>query len=169
MTMTFVAKLTAAGWLLLLALLGACGDQERVAAEAGITSRGPARAACITRLLAERARTDLAALDSVLPGRSSEDPVARIQLQAARAAYEYARAYEQLAGLRASAAAYVDSAVNYSRTPADSARYAQLASGFRIRAPEPGTLEANVAEAYARSFVALANDEDHRCNWDTEA
>ena len=168
MTMTFLWKWAAAASLLLLTLLAACDDGAGEPSEARVANRGPARAACITRLLAERARTDLAALDSVFPDPSAADPTARIRLQAARAAYEYARAYDQLAGLRASAAAYVDSAVNYSRTPADSARYAQLASGFRIRSPEPGTVEANVAESYARSFVALANDEDHRCNWDTE-
>jgi hypothetical protein len=147
------------GWLVLLPL-AACdprplGDPPEVV-EARVDA---ARGACIGRELLAGAEESLDALRAF----QAEETV---DLGITHAAMEFARAYHAHAQLRATELAYADSAVNHARSSADSLRYEQAASAFLPRAPEPGTLEGNVADAWLRDFTTIGADEDHRCNWD---
>ncbi|HEX2092073.1 MAG TPA: hypothetical protein VHG28_06705 [Longimicrobiaceae bacterium] len=141
---------------LLPAVLAACArDREQEGAREE-TRAAAARNACIGEELLIRARTNLASLDTL--AAASGGPRGPM-----RAALEYARAYHDHARLRASFLAYTDSAVS-ARTPGDSTRYMQRAEGFRLGAPEAGTLEGNVAEEYARNFAGTLATPAHYCN-----
>lgn len=149
--------------LLLLCLLGAaCGDD---AADTELTEEAAAeraqaeRLACLTAELERRAEADLQSLEqmtAMLPAGVGSAREATLQFQ---------RVLAEQAQLGARAAAYTDSALNHAARPADSARYAALAAGFRTRAPEPGTIEANARSAYQQALAELAADPDHPCNW----
>lgn len=117
-----------------------------------------ARDACIAEDLALTGREQVANLDT-LAARSggAQGPMAGI--------YAYAQAYRDYAELRGQAFAYMDSALS-ARTPADSTRYAKKAETFMARPPAPRTVEANVAEEYAREFAARLNNPGHYCNRD---
>ncbi|CAN5768283.1 hypothetical protein BH20GEM3_BH20GEM3_09810 [soil metagenome] len=60
--------------------------------------------------------------------------------------------------------AYVDSAINHARARGDSARYARSAVQYAPSPPESGTLEANVAGAFARDLAIVRADTTHPCN-----
>ncbi|HEX5520845.1 MAG TPA: hypothetical protein VFX29_04080 [Longimicrobiaceae bacterium] len=153
--------------------LAACGERGApragTSAETALRARHPeaARAACITHTLAQQAVDDLATLEEVVgaTGAESSEVARAVQARAGRAAYDFARAYLQLALLHEGAAAYADSAANHSATPADSTRYAARAAGFEISVPEPGTLEANITDTYTRRYAEIRSDPDHPCNW----
>lgn len=149
--------------LLALALLAGCerapqteSPEQRAAREAA------ARDACIAAELAARGRENFEMLQQLAGDGEQGAGIAG----AARAAYEFARGYAQLAELRHHALAYVDSAMNHSRAAADSARFVAAAQDFAPPPPEPGTLEANVTEAWLRDYAAARADQDHRCNWE---
>lgn len=82
----------------------------------------------------------------------------------AAAVQQYARAYSEFAELRATATAYVDSALNYAGEPEDSVRYVELANRYVPNPPEAGTLEANIARAHAHDLRVIAADTTHPCN-----
>lgn len=160
------AMMTAAALL----MLGGCGDQP--AGEAAEDSpvnlaerRGAYRQACVAEDLAAQAEDDILTLEEVAAGAGS-DPVASLSARAAESALEFSRAYQRHAELRAAAYAHLDSAINHSVTTADSARYAQRAESFSIRAPQAGTVEENVFLSYQTNFIQLLQDEDYPCNWD---
>jgi hypothetical protein len=143
-----------------LALTG-CDRGAATAADGSRTEaqQAAARDACLAEAMAAQAEQHLADLEEwgLAGGPGSA---------AAAAAGEFARAYFQHAQLRYATLAHADSALNHARTPADSARYVQTAGAFLPRGFEPGTLEGNVAEAWARDFSVLLANEDHRCHWD---
>lgn len=158
------------GGVLLATLLAGC-DEPAEQSRAGVATMRTesARAACITAALSQNATDDVAVLESTLPDADdADDPAAGLRVQAARAAREFARAYQQHAAVRAAAAAYADSAAAHAGTRADSVRFARRAADYRLRAPEPGTLEGNVADSYRDRYQAVAADADHPCNWTVE-
>ena len=150
--------------LLVLAMLTACDrdDSDGVPADPAKTSeqREASRTACIGRELLADAEEDLEELSSF-----TGDGTSLVAGSAGEAARTFASTYAEHARIRSGTFAYADSLLNYVRTPADSARYAQAAAGYALRPPEPETIEANVAAAYARNFAAITRDEDHPCNW----
>ena len=150
--------------LLVLAILTACdrdaADEASAGPERTSDQREAARAACIGRELLADAEEDLEELSSFTSDGSS-----LVAGSAGEAARTFATTYAEHARIRSGALAYSDSLLNYVRTPADSARYVRGAAGYALRPPEPGTIEANVAAAYARNFAAITRDEDHPCNW----
>jgi hypothetical protein len=125
------------------------------------------RQACAARALEEIARSDIETLEAAMTAFDPADPVAEISRMAAGAALEFGRAFHRHAELRNRAYAHLDSAVNVARTPADSATYIERAGAFSIRAPDPGSVEANVIADYEQRIAAILGDEDHRCTWDT--
>jgi hypothetical protein len=149
--------------ILTLALFTACRDAEEASPEALAARRDATRDACIGAELAQSAEANLNTLESSLGGAAGS-PLA----QAGRAALAYARAYYQHAQLRAAAYAYADSALNYAVLPVDSQQFMETSTQYATRSPEPGTLEANVVDAYLGDFAALRADEDHPCNWTIE-
>ena len=148
-------KLRNTALLLLLPLLPACGGggedpTRRLAREAA------ARDACIAEDLLLSGREQVASLDTLAArAGGSLGPMA--------AAHVYAQAYRDYADLRGQAFAYMDSALS-ARTPADSTRYARMAETFMARPPGPRSVEANVAEEYAREFATRLNNPAHYCN-----
>jgi hypothetical protein len=154
--------------VLSLLLLAACADERAgISPEVTRMREDAARDACISRELytrAEESYVTLAELHGIDdPGI---DPSAALLPGPVRAAYTYAQVYHQHAELRRSAFAHIDSAFNHVRSPADSTRHIQLANNLSPPRAEPGTIEANVAAAYARDHTAIRQDDDHRCNWD---
>lgn len=152
-----------------LLLLTACGDDEEPGgptAEVRIQREMAYRQACVAAVIAAEAEENLALLETTFAfgGDASESPP--LAQQTTNAVVGFSRAYQQHSELRATAYAYVDSAINHSAATADSARYMARAASFSIRAPMDGTVEGNVISAYQGNFVALLRDEDHRCNWD---
>ncbi len=153
--------------LLALCLPAACRrDSPEAAAGAAPAARQAATDACIGRELLARAQENLA----TLAGMQGIEDAAIVSAESLppgpmRASFEYAGVYHHHAVIRHAQFAYADSAQNHARTPADSARYAQRAAALQIAPPEAGTVEANVAQAYARDYTAIRNDEDHPCNW----
>lgn len=125
-----------------------------------------ARGACVSTELLRRASDDVASLEETLANTSEAGPAAEVTRRAGAAALEFARAYLQHAQLRATRYSQLDSAFNYSPRPADSTRHVQAAQSLSIRAPEEGTVEANVVSAYDRAFGSLFGDPDHPCNWE---
>jgi hypothetical protein len=160
-------KTLALGPILLILLLGGCRDEvAREASEAVRTEREIAyRQACAANVIARDAEENLEILEATfaITGQSSDGAISQ---QTTSALVAYSRAYQQHAELRASAYAYLDSAVNHSSSTADSARYMTRAASFSIRTPTAGTVEANVMTAYANSLYSLLSDNNHRCNWD---
>src|SRR5690606_19672428 len=116
--------------------------------------------------LAARARDDEETLEATAAAVDPSTPPEQMALTARGAVLAFARAYRQHADLRASAYAYVDSAVNHSVSPADSARYMQVASRFTIRTPMEGTVETNVMQNFERKRAEILTNADHPCNWD---
>lgn len=152
----------------LLLLIVACeGEPETIPPEVAQRRQEAARGACVGSELLRRASDDVASLEETLAS-TSDAPAAEVTRQAGMAALQFARAYLQHAELRAGRYAHIDSAYNHAQRTADSTRHVQAAQGLAIRAPEPGTLEANVIGAYDRNFAALFADADHPCNWDLE-
>lgn len=134
---------------LLAAPLAACSDGG-IPPEVLEQRREAARGACIGRQLLGRAEQNL---NTLAPLGTAGVAV-------------YARVYHEHAQLRASALAQADSAANYSPEPGDSARHAEAAARFAVRAPEAGSVEANAAAQYNREFAQMYADADHPCNWD---
>lgn len=139
---------------LLLGLVGCdrfgSEDPERAARE-----QAAERNACIHAELATNSRSTL---------RQLEQLMGATEAGAGLAAQQYARAYSEYAELRAAATAYVDSAVNHARSRVDSVRYAETAGRFVPNAPDPGTLEANIAQAHAHDFRVIRDSTTHHCN-----
>lgn len=133
-------------------------DPERVAVR-----EQSAREVCIATELLIEARSELETLDAVSDPGNDADPLRTLAAQAAGAAREYARAYRQYAELRAGATEYVDSALR-ADAPEDSARYARLGARFATGPATPGTVERNVAEAYASDAAAIRSNPAHPCN-----
>ncbi len=149
-----------------LVALAGCDAAEQPQRRAVTTPDEPARVACVSRELVARAEDNRLSLDQLAGADTVDaDPVQALSQRAARSAFEFARAYEHLATVRATRAAYMDSSLNHAATAADSGRYASLAAQSRLQPPEPGTVEANVTDAYMRDFAVLFNDSDHPCNW----
>lgn len=125
------------------------------------------RDACISRELYARAEENHATL-AELHGIEDPgiDPAEALPPGPMRAAYAYAQVYRDHAELRRASFAHVDSALNHVRSPADSTRHMQAAASLAPPRAEPGTIEGNVADAYARDHLSLREDADHRCNWD---
>lgn len=125
-----------------------------------------ARDACISAEILSLAQENLSTLAQMHglddPGADPQD----LPPGPASAAYQYARIYDHHAELRHAAYAHADSALNRSRTPADSARHTRILAGLAVSPPVPGSIEANVAAAYSQVHAAIQNDEDHPCNWD---
>ncbi|HEV2149310.1 MAG TPA: hypothetical protein VGR37_18045 [Longimicrobiaceae bacterium] len=137
-------------------VLAACGRDAGEDRERRETRVAASRNACVAEELAIRARENLASLDTIAAmGGGVEGPM--------RAAYTYAQVYRNLAELRHSSMAYVDSALG-APTPADSARYMQRAAQFSVRAPEPETVDANVAAEWRRNFATTRGNPEHYCN-----
>jgi hypothetical protein len=149
----------------LLAFVASCGDQGE-APEVRAQRESVHRQACVAGVLAERADDNVRTLVEALSSSDPADPIAQITRRATESALDFARAYQRHAELRVGAYGYLDSAVNRSKTPADSARYADRASSFLIRIPAEGTVEANVMNSYQNDFLALLSDPNHPCNWD---
>lgn len=141
--------------LLLSLVVSACRD-EGEDPERRAVREAAARAACVAEELALTARENLAALEPLAGAEGTPQG-------AFGAAHTFARAYRDYAEFRAAALAYADSALR-APTPADSARYAQRAVQYALSEPVPGTMEANVAEQYARQFEAVLRDPAHFCN-----
>ena len=141
--------------MLAVVLLGGCGMFDRESPEALARRQAIAREACIHDALASHGRASLREMERMLgatgPGAGS-------------AVLEYTRAYSDLAELRATQVAYVDSAMNHARASADSVRYARTAAQYAARLPEPGTLEGNITGAHARDLAILRADTAHPCN-----
>lgn len=157
------------GALLAIAFLGAsCDDPaQRPESPAARFERESAyRQVCAAEVLARTSEERLLTLESTLETLDPSDPLSDLNRRVTTAALGFARAYERHAELRYGAYAYMDSAVNHAATTADSARYISRASAFSIRAPEEGTVEANVFEQYQADLVAILSNENHTCNWD---
>lgn len=152
---------------LLISTAGCDRGPAEVPAEVQQARRDARRQACASAELARTAEEDLQTLEQSFAS-IGDGPTGAITRQTGQAAIEYAAAYRQHALLRLGAAARTDSALNYSPTSADSARYAGQAEQFVISMPERGTVEANVIMDYERKIAALLADEDHPCNWDFE-
>jgi hypothetical protein len=139
---------------LLCVAVVACGDQAAGPTPEQIETRDvAARQACISARLAQRAADELETLE---------------QMTGNVGVIAFQRAYEQHATLRLAAYAQLDSAVNHSPTPEDSARHAAIAEGFQIRAPGRESVEENVIRSYETNFAVIFNDPDHPCNWESE-
>ena len=151
--MTRIA-LTSFRFLLVLAPLAACADEDTGPSEEQLQARDmAAREACIAENLALRAADELQTLE---------------QLMVASGPLAFQRAYTQHANLRRAAYAQLDSAFNHSATPRDSAGHDEAARGFQIRAPEAGSVEESVIRSYESKFMVLFGDPDHPCNWQSE-
>jgi len=145
--------------LVILALAG-CDRAPRQAGtpQATEAQQAAARDACIAEALLTGARESAEALEQF----------GALETQVAgpgRAAFSFARAYEQYAELHHTALVYADSAANHAAGTADSLRHIQAAQSFLPRQPQPGTLEGNVAAAWIRDFSTILADEDHPCHW----
>jgi len=161
-----------AGWpaafsVVAVTLFAACGDREPTESPADRAQREAAyRQACASTALSRSALDDLATVESVLPNTTPGDPLAELSQQAALAAYDFARAYQRHAEMRALTYVYVDSAINHSRTDADSVRMMERSAQFAITLPAEGTIEANVILRYQNNLTAILDNPDHPCNWD---
>ena len=102
------------------------------------------RHSCAANLLAQRADENLRTIEMVLAMDTASDPASQLSRRATQAAFDFSRAYQRHASLRASAYTFLDSAVNYARTSADSA---------------------NVIERYQQDLATLLADQNHACNW----
>lgn len=147
---------------LLLASCGLWGDKEPD--EATARRLEATRRTCIANQLSQKSSEDLKTLQQTT-GEVGGALGAKLPQSAATAALAFSRAFDQHAQLRTAAYAQVDSALNYSPTPADSARHAENAARFQLVVPEPGSVEANVISNYEERFAALYNDPRHPCNW----
>lgn len=149
-----------------LVALAGCDTAEQAQRRTATTPDEPSRVACVSRELVAHAEDNRLSLDELAAGDTTgADPAQALSQRAARSAFEFARAYEHLATVRATRAAFMDSSLNHAATPADSSRYSALAAQSRLQPPGPGTVEANVTDAYMRDFAVLLNDSDHPCNW----
>jgi hypothetical protein len=158
------------GWLLagVAVSVVACADRARgpESVEVRFERVAAYRQACAARVLAERAQDDLETLTGTFDALDPDDPISQIASRTTGAALSFGRAYNDHAQLRATAYAYLDSAVNHSATAADSVRYIDRAGRFSIRLPAEGTVEANVFTNYQENLAALLSNPDHPCNWD---
>ncbi len=137
-------------------LLGAgCGMLDRETPEARERRQVIAREACIHDALVSNSRATLREMERMLGATGAGTGTAVMG---------YTRAYAEYAGLRATQMAYVDSAINHARARGDSARYARSAVQYAPSPPESGTLEANVAGAFARDLAIVRADTTHPCN-----
>lgn len=162
-----MSRLLIALALALPVALTGCADAEEEPPPVSFENRRFAyQQACVARVLAAEATDDIATLEEVTAAADPDDPVGALSARASGVALEFARAYQRHAELREAAYAMVDSAVNYSATPADSARYAERGSRYTIRVPEPESVEENVLRGYQRDYEALMRDQDHPCYWD---
>lgn len=152
--------------LLVPALLAACSERapREVTPEVRAERRAAERGACIAASLADEAASNLVTLDSVA-ARGEGTPAFGAIHQATRA---YAGAFLRHAELRESAYAYADSAVNFARTPADSARYEEHSRSIVISAPERGSVEGNVFAEYQAKFSSMLADPNNPCNWEDQ-
>jgi hypothetical protein len=151
--------------LSLLLLLTACGEWGHgVPEEVAAARKEATRRACIANQLSQSSDEELKTLQQTT-GMAAPSVGQNVPQSAATAALAFARAYNQHAQLRTAAYAQVDSALNYSPTPGDSARHAANAAKFELSAPEPGSVEANVIQNYEQRFAAVYNDPRHPCNW----
>lgn len=141
--------------VLTVLLLASCGMFDRETPEARERRQVIAREACIHDALASHGRATLREMERMLGATGPG---------AGAAVMGYTRAYTDYAGLQATQMAYIDSAVNHARARGDSARYARSAIGYAPNPPESGTLEANVANAYARDLAIVRADTTHPCN-----
>lgn len=148
--------------------LSACGDrEEEVSPKILEARRAAAQGACISEMLARKAESDLAALDTAVAIHGADpSPSAQVQLRVAAAAERFARAYLEHAKLRNTVFAYADSAYNRARSSADSARFLAAGEAITIRMPEAETVEANAIRSYQQDFQSLRVDPDFRCSWD---
>jgi hypothetical protein len=143
----------------LICVVAACGDAETEVATEEMSPAGvlAARHACTAEELARTAQEDLETIEAGFAAGAAPEGLTA-----------FARAYLQHAQLRLTAYAQTDSALNYARTPQDSARYEQKASQMQIVPPTEGTLEANVINSYEQKARAILADADHPCNWKHE-
>jgi hypothetical protein len=164
MTRTFALAFT--GIALLLAT--GCRDAADGPIPAGVLAQREmvTRQACISRELLTRAEDDIETLEDTYLSADPDDPLAEVIRQASASGLEFMHAYFRHAELRATALAYIDSAVNHSATPADSIRYTNRSDAFTITVPREGTLEANAMLSYQQAFEELLLEPDHPCNWD---
>lgn len=135
-------------WLLLPLALAGCDAEPAGSPERTAARREAARSACVAEELVIRARETATEMEQVAPGTGP---------------YAFAAAYRDYAELRFAAAAYADSA-SRAETPADSARYAARAVDFTPGRPSRETLEANIAQAYARDGIEILANPVHPCN-----
>ncbi|HET8655429.1 MAG TPA: hypothetical protein VFL93_07920 [Longimicrobiaceae bacterium] len=143
-----------AAFLAICCVAAGCRDGAKKTIPEDVTSarHEAARRACISAELAQDAEDQLQILQKASAGTEN-------------AALTFARAYEQRARVAQATYAQLDSARNHSSTPKDSTRHEEAAASFTLSAPEPGTVEANVAQDYERRFAQVYNDADHPCNW----
>lgn len=140
--------------LALLVLLSGC-DRFRDDPERDARRQAAARAACLHAAVATNGHAALRQLQQIV-GASDAGPASAVQ--------QYTRAYSDYAELRATAAAYLDSAANHAGGRADSLRYVESATRYISNPPEPGTLEANIARAHAHDLQVMAADTAMPCN-----
>ena len=152
-------------YLLMLPVLAmGCTDEQSSERERELTelTNAAQRSACIGTELLEKARSDYATLRGTAAGSETNPAIA----QAVQASIAFSRANLQHAEIRQSVYANMDSAYNLASTPPDSVRYVQRADAIEISTPEPGSVEANVMNAYNQDFDVLAGDPDFPCNWE---
>jgi hypothetical protein len=163
-----IGSLRAAPAVALAVLLCGCGDSNDGPTPEQLAERGQAfRDACASISILRTAADDLAVIEAAFATVDPSDAGAVFGQRAAAAAHDYSRAYLAHAELRAGALTSLDSAVNHSRTPADSIRFTERAASYILRTPLSGTIEANVLTSYDAALVEILADPDHRCNWDT--
>ena len=75
---------------------------------------------------------------------------------------QYSQAYERYAELRYQRAAYLDSAAS-ARSEGDRARFTRSAQGFATRAPNVGSMLANVSREHTRELEARRAERSHAC------
>lgn len=119
------------------------------------------RQACAAKELEQTAEENLAFLQPAPGSAAADDPLAATRAAAAG----FTRGYFRHAQLRHALFALVDSALNYSSTPADSLLYEERANAFSMNIPAVGTVEANAVQSYDSDLRQLLADADHPCNW----
>jgi hypothetical protein len=153
------------GVLLLVVTMTACEPRR----EDAVASRTPAqdeaaRGLCIATELVRASDEEIDVIEAALPADIETNLQAQRTWQPQIAALQFAQVMYDHALLRRAAIAHVDSALNRAR--ADSARHMETAARYTPVPPQPGSIEANVAQEYERRFARIRGDEDHRCNWD---
>lgn len=134
--------------LLVPIVLASCDREPAESPERIAARQAAARDACVAEELVVRARENATELERFAAGTGP---------------HTFAVAYREIAELRYASAAYADSAAR-AESAADSARYAERRKGVTPSAPAAETLEATIAQAYARDAARILANPAHTCN-----